>query len=117
MNITMALDCACNNFANVNFKFLCDIEIFNGSVVLLTLLEEMNNLMKLSQAQDVFVVDYVARVKICQVDLFSHFVDHNIILKFNVFYSFKSLVDSSHGLFIMWWILDLNTSIEHLIFV
>jgi hypothetical protein len=47
--VKMALDCACNNFANVNFKFLCDIVVLYGLVVLLAILEEMNNLMKLSQ--------------------------------------------------------------------
>jgi hypothetical protein len=61
--VKMVLDCACNNFANVNFKFLCDIEVLDGSIVLLALLEEMNNLMKLSQVHDVFVVNYVARIK------------------------------------------------------
>jgi hypothetical protein len=55
--VKMALDCTNNNFTNGNFKFLCDIEVLYGSIVLLALLEEMNNLMKLSQARDVFVVD------------------------------------------------------------
>ncbi len=36
----MALDCACNNFVNVNFKFLCDIEVLYGLVVLLAILEK-----------------------------------------------------------------------------
>ncbi len=54
--VKIDLDFACNNFAKVNFEFLCDIEVLYWLVVLLALLEEMNNLMKLSQVQDVFVL-------------------------------------------------------------
>jgi len=54
--VKIDLDFACNNFAKVNFEFLCDIEVLYWLVVLLALLEEMNNLMKLSQVRDVFVL-------------------------------------------------------------
>jgi hypothetical protein len=73
-------------------------------------------LMKLAQAQDVFVVDYVSIIKLCEAHLFSHFVDPNIAFKFDVFYFFKSLVSYSHDLFIMKWILNLNTCMEDLNF-
>jgi hypothetical protein len=35
----------------------------------------MNNLMKLAQTQNVFIVDYAATNKFYQLDLFLHFVD------------------------------------------
>jgi len=50
--------------------------------------------MKLAQIQDVFVVDYLVGIKLCQTNLFSNFVDFDIVFKFDVFYSFKSLVSS-----------------------
>ncbi len=57
--------------------------------------------MKLAQAWDAFVVDYVTTFKPCQVNPFSHFVNLDIIFKFNMFYFFKSLMGSSTDLFIM----------------
>ncbi len=73
-------------------------------------------MIKLGQAQDVFVVDYGIVIKLCQAYLFSHFVDLNTTFKFDMFYSIKSLVSSSHDLLIMKWILNLNTSMKHLTF-
>ncbi len=57
--------------------------------------------MKLAQAWDAFVVNYVTTIKPCQVNPFSHFVDLHIIFKFNMFYFFKSLMGSFIDLFIM----------------
>lgn len=46
--VKMALDFACNNSIKVNFTLLCDIEVLYGLAILLPLLQEMNNLMKLA---------------------------------------------------------------------
>jgi hypothetical protein len=81
--IKMALD-----FVEVNFELLCDIKVLYGLIVLLTLLKEMKNLMKLAQAWNIFVANYVASIKFCQVYLFSHFVNPSITFKFNVFGGF-----------------------------
>jgi hypothetical protein len=93
--VKMALDFVINNFAKVNFELLCDIKDLYGLAFLLPLLKDVNNLMKLAQIQNVFVVDYLVEMKLCQTNLFSHFVDFDIVFKFDVFYSFKSLVSSS----------------------
>jgi hypothetical protein len=114
--VTMDLDFASNNFAKMNFELLRDIEVLYELIVLLPLLEEVNNLMKLAQACDVFIVDYVTIIELCQAYLFSHVVELEIAFKSNMFYSFKSLVDSFHDLFIIQCILDLNTCIEYLTF-
>jgi hypothetical protein len=58
----------------------------------------------------------VAAIKLCEAGLYSHFVDPYTAFKSDVLYSFKSLVDSSHDLFIMRWITDLNIGMEHLAF-
>jgi hypothetical protein len=47
------------NSAKVNFELLNDIEILYSLAILLPLFEQVNNLMKLAQVQNVFVVDYV----------------------------------------------------------
>jgi hypothetical protein len=54
--VKIYLDFACNNFAKVKFEFVCDIEVLYRLVVLLALLKEVNNLMNLSQARDVFIL-------------------------------------------------------------
>jgi hypothetical protein len=45
--VKMTLDFVNNGFAN--FEFLCDIGVLYGLIVLLPLLKEVNNLMKLLQ--------------------------------------------------------------------
>jgi hypothetical protein len=80
--VKMALDFACNNSIKVNFTLLCDIEVLYGLAILLPLLEEMNNLMKLAHIWDVLVVNYVAIIKLCQANYFSHFVNFDIAFKF-----------------------------------
>jgi len=52
----MNLDFVNNDFAKVNFELLCDIEVLYGLIVLLPLLNEVNNLMKLPQTWDVFAI-------------------------------------------------------------
>jgi len=54
--VKMTLDFVNNDFAKVNFELLCDIEVLYGLVVLLSLLKEVNNLMKLPQTWDVFAL-------------------------------------------------------------
>jgi hypothetical protein len=54
-----------------------------------------------TQAWDVFLVGHMAIIKFCQAFLFSHYVNLDIAFKFNVFYFYKCLVDSSHDLIIM----------------
>jgi hypothetical protein len=50
--------------------------------ILLPLLEEMNNFMKMAHIWDVLVVNYVATIKLCQAKYFSHFVNFDIAFKF-----------------------------------
>jgi hypothetical protein len=83
---------------NVNLNLLCDIEVFYGLSYLLPMLESMNNLIKLAQAWNVFVVDYVKAIRMCQANLFMDYVEPNITFKYDESHFFKSLVDWSHEL-------------------
>jgi hypothetical protein len=47
--IKMVMDFVINNFAKVNFEFLCDIEDLYGLALLPPSLKEMNNLMMMAQ--------------------------------------------------------------------
>lgn len=101
--------------AKMNFKLLCDVDVLYGPIVLLPLLEEVNNLIKLTLVQDVFLVDYGKNQALNVTQI--HFVNLYTIFKFDVFYCLKSLVGPSHDLFIMWWILYMNMGMKHLTFV
>ena len=50
-----------------NLDLFCDVGTLFVLPCLLPLLESVNSLMKFTQARDVFICDYVAVVKICQV--------------------------------------------------
>lgn len=65
--VKMTLDFVNNDFAKVNFELLCDIEILYWLIVLLPLLNEVNNLMKLLQTWDVFALKLgdVFAIKLC----------------------------------------------------
>jgi hypothetical protein len=63
--VKMALEYTNNSSAKVNFELLCDIEVLYSLAILLPMLEKVDSLMKLAQARDVFVVDYVAAIKLC----------------------------------------------------
>jgi hypothetical protein len=77
--VKMVMDFVINNFAKVKFELLCDIEDLYGLALLLPLLKEVNNLMKLAQVRDVFVIEYLVEIKFCQTIFFSHFVDFDIV--------------------------------------
>jgi hypothetical protein len=49
-----------------NLVNLCDI----GTILGLHMLEYVNVLMKFTHAKDVVICDYIATIKICQVDLY-----------------------------------------------
>jgi hypothetical protein len=48
------------------------------------MLEEMNSKQSWPKLNMFFFVDYMARIKFCQIDLFSHFGSLNIAFKFDV---------------------------------
>jgi len=60
--VKMDMDGTTINSTKVNFELLNDIEILYALAILLPLSKQVNNLMKLAQVEDVFVVDYVATI-------------------------------------------------------
>lgn len=65
ISVKMAINFTFNFAMKANLDLLCDIEVFYELNFLLPLLEYVNSLMKLAQAWDVFVVDYVVAIKTC----------------------------------------------------
>jgi hypothetical protein len=52
--------------AQLNFKLLCDVDLFISLFCLILMLETIHGLIKFAYKRDVFVCDYVAVINICQ---------------------------------------------------
>jgi hypothetical protein len=59
----MALDAP-----TMGYDLLCDVEILLSLVCFIPMLEIVNSLVKFAQLHNVFVCDFVAVMKICQVN-------------------------------------------------
>jgi hypothetical protein len=65
--VKMAFYFTCNFITNTKLDLVYNIEVFYKFASLLPWPETMNTLMKLSQARDMFVIDFVAStIQICQ---------------------------------------------------
>ena len=58
-----------------NCDLLCDIGALLALLCVLPLLECVNDLMKFAQSRNVFISNYVAAFKICQIDLYMMYMD------------------------------------------
>jgi uncharacterized membrane protein len=61
--------------ARFNLDLLCDLHMLLGLSCLLPLLEVVNALIKFAQGRDVFIYDFVATIKICQIYLYMMYLD------------------------------------------
>ncbi len=83
---------------------------------LLPMLKVVHNIMKFFETHDVFIVNYMIAIKIYQENLYSHYVDLNTTFKFDVFFSFKSLVWCNHDNLFMCLLTNPNMGLDHLAF-
>jgi hypothetical protein len=61
--------------AKHNCNLLCDIGTLLALLCILRLLECVNDLMKFAQSQDVYILDYITIVYICQANLYMMYLD------------------------------------------
>ncbi len=61
--------------ARTNYELLCNVEIVMGLTCVLPMLEVIQSMSKLVQNKDTFICDYVAAVKLGQVELYTMYVD------------------------------------------
>jgi hypothetical protein len=61
--------------AAANFDFLVDLEVLLSLCCIMPLLNAVNRLIKLSQARDVFICDFLEALKLCQQDLAQKYID------------------------------------------
>jgi hypothetical protein len=72
--------------------------------------------MKFAQARDVFISDYVAAVKICQVELYMMYCDADTSFQQQHFPMFVDVVNNHSYTITQEWVTDLNTGNESLAF-
>ncbi len=60
----------------VNFKLLCDVNLFIFLFDLMPMLETIHPLIKFAHKQDVFVCDYVVAINICYGQLYFYYSNH-----------------------------------------
>jgi hypothetical protein len=84
------------------------------------MLEIVHALIKFAPKRDAFVYDYVATIKICQRQLYTHYSNPTTKYSYDVFKQFHDLVDYIHNTLHLKWkasSLDLNTlNVEYLCF-
>jgi hypothetical protein len=82
----------------VNFELLYDVNLLISLSCLLLMLETIHALIKFAQKWDGFVCDFVAAIKICQGQLYSHYSNLDIKYVSDVFKKFQDLVDCNHNM-------------------
>ncbi len=77
--------------ARLNVNLLCDLHTLLALSCLLPLMEVVNALIKFAQGRDVFIYNFVAIIKICQVDLFMMYLIHSQAINMNISKFFVTL--------------------------
>ncbi len=68
-------DLPINHVATTNYELFCDVETMMGLTCVLLMLEVVQSLNKLAQNRDCFICDFVAIMKLTQIDLYNLYVD------------------------------------------
>lgn len=112
----MHLDAPTLKTAQTNLEFLVDVQTLLGLACLMPMLEEINRFIKFAQSRNIFVCDFVAALRHCQTELFTHYQDARTAFESDIFYDFNALCDLTHDNIKMSWKSDLNTMEEQLVF-
>jgi len=79
-----------------------------GMCTLLPLLDSIDKLVNFSQKCDIYICDFVAIVKVCQVDLYRLYKDKGTSYSSDEFWSFNNLLECNHEQIHVKWITNLN---------
>jgi hypothetical protein len=97
-----------------NFDFLCDVEIYYFWCVSFPCWKLSIPWWSLPNFVMCFLFDFVATMKICQVDVHTLYVDLVFAFNDDIFQGFHGLVETNHDNICMKWIIDLHIEIDHL---
>jgi hypothetical protein len=85
-----------NETTRSNLQNLLDLELILGFHCILSLLELVHNLIKHTQRKDVYICDFVGAIKMCGVQLYELYIDHECKFKDEAFNAFRSLLVGKH---------------------
>jgi hypothetical protein len=97
--------------AKANYDLLVDISIPIALACFLPLLETVHCLVKFSQERDIFICDYLAAVKVYQLQLYQLYQDPGTCFKSDAFREMTDLISCKHSTISMQWMptdMDLN---------
>ncbi len=99
-----------------NLDHLVDVEVILGLSCDFPLLETMYNVINFSQLQDVCVCDFIVVIKIYKKDVYNLYFNPSTSFKSLMFHSFTRLVEWRLGKFVLKWITNLFTIIDHMVY-
>jgi hypothetical protein len=71
----MSKDLPTKPIVATNYELFCDVKTVMGLTCVLPMSEEVQNLNKLAQNRNCFICDFVAAMKLAQVDFYNLYVD------------------------------------------
>ena len=74
-DMTLGLGQRSNAGARDNFDYFVDIEVLLSLACFIPLVDAVHYLIKLSQAQNIFICDFMQAIKLCQEELARKIVD------------------------------------------
>jgi len=95
-------------FAKSNLCLMTNVKMLLGLNAIMPLLEEVHSLIKSSQLHDMFVCDFIAIVKICEIDVYMMYYDNHYYFQGDMFENFHAFINNVHKRMSFWWIMDLN---------
>ncbi len=108
------IGCTHNTFYQIEYVFATNVETLLGLSVVMQMLKAIHSLIKFAQLRDAFVYDFIATVKICEMDVYHMFCDRQSSFESNVFNNFTTFINIIHQNINLYWITNLNIGIDHL---
>ena len=103
--------------AAANFDALSDVQTLLSLACFIPMLNDVHCLIKLSQARDIFICDFMQSIKVCQNELAHMFIDLETAYGTVEFSRYKELVNvNSADIPLRWRDLDGDSGISHLVF-
>ncbi len=82
--------------AKSNFCLMTSVKMLLGLKAIMPLLEEVHSLIKFSQLHDVFICDFIATMKICEMDVYMMYYDNHYYFQGDVFGNFHAFINNVH---------------------
>ena len=106
-----------NARAVANFDLLSDVQTLLSLACFISMLNVVHCLIKLNQARDIFICDFMQSIKVCQNELAHMFIDPETAYSTLEFSQYKMLVNvNSADIPLRWRDLDGDSGISHLVF-